>query len=899
MKSKAIKRVMASMLALTIARAALPAGSGNTVLFDSPALKAEAAQTVSTTLDFGATHTEYAQYYADKAGYTVDGSKVTATVAADNIWALYDALYAIAAEGKMHVIDEGEYLSNVGLKPIDEYESKEEYDAEWQNGHEQTPADGQTYYVQWLKPLDTTYNIVFTQPLCGTEVTTKNYGSIATDYSDPAPEYTVNGVPSPDDQGVWYSAYDTENQTLSSKVDGQIMGGTSYYTRLGLDRPFKYYFPDDFGADALTVANCEIKAVITEPLRASVIAEVTAEHNDYGYSVVSLEPTAAAAGLRTYYCDCGAQLRTEEIPAGIYQVNIADSISNGSISADKESTFMTDTVTVDAFPDSGYRVERLYYVSDGTEVDITQNTDGKYTFEMPEHDVTVYAAFDQKNSVFLEFGEGHENAAALLSSVEGCTVTGTTVKYYIADKDDATYEDARAKFNELFYVLLDGYTDNHQLFYGIALHPISEYTSNSDLDIEQYLTSSDLIGDSVTFYVLWADPISELTITAPPYKCGKQLTTRSQSSTTRFVPCEVGLSDGLQLLDYYLLYTNWEISGNNDTVLQGGNTYTIHGYISTPWAKYIPADADINVIGGTLINFNPNNSNQFHISVSIPHDMGKDGICTVCGELVKCISGASITLADDLALNFYVNGITDENVDQYTVKIEGECLENGQMVALEKNESTGQYYAAAHVTARNTGEKITATLYQGDEVIDTAEPYSVTDYLESAPEKLGLDITQMSDWTTQQQNTYAMIAATQLFCDAASDYFNNTSQFEASYEAYAQASGKTEAKIDAALAAQAANYSFESDNNVFIALSLKNKTRIYIYEGDEIKYTIENLLPQQLTLEQTAGEYKFYGLSWADRVFDKQAAGTEVSQKNLNMAKAVTAYALAAAAYAG
>ena len=142
-----------------------------------------------------------------------------------------------------------------------------------------------------------------------------------------------------------------------------------------------------------------------------------------------------------------------------------------------------------------------------------------------------------------------------------------------------------------------------------------------------------------------------------------------------------------------------------------------------------------------------------------------------------------------------------------------------------------------------------------------------------------------------------MIAATLLFCDTASDYFNSTSQFDASYAAYALASGKTAAQIDAALALQAAKYTFVSDENVFISLSLKNQTRIYIYEGDEIVQTVEGLLPQQLTQEQTAGGYTFYGLSWAARVFAKQKAGTEIAQKDINMAKAVTAYALAADAY--
>ncbi len=575
-------------------------------------------------------------------------------------------------------------------------------------------------------------------------------------------------------------------------------------------------------------------------------------------------------------------------------VNAAE---NGTVTIknDSENVDSGDKVLLEVKPDEGYALSDLWFVTNDFYVhpsDIDEN--GYYYFTMPEHDVELHAEFVEGRTVTVDLGEGHGELANKFSGISGYTVDGTKISYSVPKDKDTVGEVEWDFSNRAREIALGKVIDaDGKKFMGeIRLH--SEY-QNESLYSEEL--SSFLSAEGYTFRAMWADPISELTITAPDYKCGQELTTRTQDSTTRYEPCEVQVSEGVSLRDYHLLYTNW-LMENNETVLRGGNNYNIYGYIVANYNTYLTDNINIKVEGGEFVSFDSKMS-RFEISVPIEHDFGENGVCTYCGELVKCISGASITLADDLALNFYVNGITDENVDQYTVKIEGECLENGQMVALEKNESTGQYYAPAHVTARNTGEKITATLYQGDEVIDTAKPYSVTDYLESAPEKLGLDITQMSDWTTQQQNTYAMIAATQLFCDAASDYFNNTSQFEASYEAYAQASGKTEAKIDAALAAQAANYSFESDNNVFIALSLKNETRIYIYEGDKIKYTIENLLPQQLTLEQTAGEYKFYGLSWADRVFDKQAAGTEVSQKNLNMAKAVTAYALAAAAYAG
>ena len=274
---------------------------------------------------------------------------------------------------------------------------------------------------------------------------------------------------------------------------------------------------------------------------------------------------------------------------------------------------------------------------------------------------------------------------------------------------------------------------------------------------------------------------------------------------------------------------------------------------------------------------------------------------TVTAEFEKPISSASLTLGDDLGLNFYMSSaITDENAADYTVKFEGECLEDE--ATLTKNESTGKYYATAHVYAKNLDKKITAKLYKGEEVICTTE-YSVADYLEKAP------------GTVTDEKALALIKATKAFGAMSADYFYEGEHgFSAAYNEYLTQSGLTNEDI---VNNAKNNYAAEfTTDDAKISLVLDEKTAIRLYvkgvqpDGENLKpskqankdvypsyYEIAGLTPDKLADEQTVTiggtEYKFSALSWANRILDQE----DPSEKNLNMAKAVTAYYLAAHDY--
>ncbi len=282
-------------------------------------------------------------------------------------------------------------------------------------------------------------------------------------------------------------------------------------------------------------------------------------------------------------------------------------------------------------------------------------------------------------------------------------------------------------------------------------------------------------------------------------------------------------------------------------------------------------------------------------------DYAGDMVEVAVPEIAPVFSYASLTLGDDLGLNFYMSSaITDENAADYTVKFEGECLEDE--ATLTKNESSGKYYATAHVYAKNLDKKITAKLYKGEEVICTTE-YSVADYLEKAPE------------TVTDEKALALIKATKAFGAMSADYFYEGEHgFSAAYNEYLTQSGLTDSDI---VNNAKNNYATEfTTDDAKISLVLDEKTAIRLYvkgvqpDGENLKpskqankdvypsyYEIAGLTPDKLADEQTVTiggvDHKFSALSWANRILDQE----DPSEKNLNMAKAVTAYYLAAHDY--
>jgi len=268
--------------------------------------------------------------------------------------------------------------------------------------------------------------------------------------------------------------------------------------------------------------------------------------------------------------------------------------------------------------------------------------------------------------------------------------------------------------------------------------------------------------------------------------------------------------------------------------------------------------------------------------------------------VVTEFSNASVTLGDDLALNFYVDDIADETAAaEYSVKFEGECVDKTS--ALAYNAAVGKYYATTHVYAKDINQKITAKLYKGENECGT-EQISVADYLTILA-------------ASPDQKTQALALATKLFGDASAAYFNPTETVNDTSVAEEITTYMTQANIsDAALTAMAAQYAptFDSDA-AKLSLVLDSKTAARLYVKDDTTGTestisatkadyptyheVAGLLPQNLADEQTINvggtDYKFSALSWCSRVLTNDSA----SQKNINMAKAIMAYYTAAKAY--
>ncbi|MBR1740308.1 MAG: InlB B-repeat-containing protein, partial [Lachnospiraceae bacterium] len=78
-----------------------------------------------------------------------------------------------------------------------------------------------------------------------------------------------------------------------------------------------------------------------------------------------------------------------------------NSATNGTVTADKSTTVEGDTVTLTVTPDSGYELDTLTGIYSGMGlVNTTQDSqnENKYTFEMPDADVTVSATFKEAAS---------------------------------------------------------------------------------------------------------------------------------------------------------------------------------------------------------------------------------------------------------------------------------------------------------------------------------------------------------------------------------------------------------------------------------------------------------------------------------------------------------------------
>ena len=98
--------------------------------------------------------------------------------------------------------------------------------------------------------------------------------------------------------------------------------------------------------------------------------------------------------------------KTEAALAVTHKVNIDSQISNGAVSADKQTAGEGDTVTLTVKPAAGYQLKSLTVNQEHTKVETTKTDEGNYTFTMPTGDVTVTAEFEKLYTVTFASEDG-------------------------------------------------------------------------------------------------------------------------------------------------------------------------------------------------------------------------------------------------------------------------------------------------------------------------------------------------------------------------------------------------------------------------------------------------------------------------------------------------------------
>ena len=133
--------------------------------------------------------------------------------------------------------------------------------------------------------------------------------------------------------------------------------------------------------------------------------------NFYGYSdlnfTVSMEAgvtyTIKAAGHPDEPVMSTMHLTVVSPPLPSFAITLPESFEHGTVTCDKETAAVDETVTLTVTPDNGYELENLTVtIVDATSgapirinVDLTEGEDGTYTFDMPNAPVTVSASFKE------------------------------------------------------------------------------------------------------------------------------------------------------------------------------------------------------------------------------------------------------------------------------------------------------------------------------------------------------------------------------------------------------------------------------------------------------------------------------------------------------------------------
>lgn len=290
------------------------------------------------------------------------------------------------------------------------------------------------------------------------------------------------------------------------------------------------------------------------------------------------------------------------------------------------------------------------------------------------------------------------------------------------------------------------------------------------------------------------------------------------------------------------------------------------------------------------------------------------------GDDVPVFSDASLSLADDLVMNFYAGEeITADNYQDYTIEFEGGC-DDTEGVFLY-NAEKDMYYTPAHICAKNIRQEITAYICKDGKRLSHAT-YSAEKYLKKIINPL---VTKYQEGTLTESETKTLgLASATLGYGYTSDmYFGVSSDLdESTFKPFVQMGmitlGITNYKD---LYDKVNDYIFH-DEDTLLSLVLDSKTAARLYvrgiqpggkayassvESTKADfpsyYQIKGILPQDLGKKQTITDangksYSFSALSWAYRViFAKYNEHKDIPDNDLRMVEALLTYGLTAADY--
>lgn len=145
---------------------------------------------------------------------------------------------------------------------------------------------------------------------------------------------------------------------------------------------------------AWTSSNPEIATVDTNGKVTAVkngVATITATTQDGNYTAFcEVRVNSDTSNGGAYHPEAGSTSSSSDR----YAINKPSDVENGLIKVSDSKAEKGDTVTITVTPNAGYELDELVvYDEDGDEINLEDEGDGKYTFEMPKGDVEIEVSF--------------------------------------------------------------------------------------------------------------------------------------------------------------------------------------------------------------------------------------------------------------------------------------------------------------------------------------------------------------------------------------------------------------------------------------------------------------------------------------------------------------------------